>query len=74
MGGNFGGKPLNEIPSVPHPAMPLTQTEIQHAKAAEKPRKLFDGDGLFLLVHPNGGKWWRFKYRFDRRSALPSLA
>jgi integrase len=45
--------------------MPLTQTEIQHAKATDKPRKLFDGDGLFLLVSPNGGKWWRFRYRFD---------
>ena len=45
--------------------MPLTQTAIQHAKAVEKPRKLFDGDGLYLLVNPNGSKWWRFKYRFN---------
>lgn len=28
-----------------------------------KPYKLADGGGLFLLVNPNGGKWWRLKYR-----------
>ena len=43
----------------------LTETQIKNAKAGDKPRKLFDGEGLFLLIHPNGGKWWRFKYRID---------
>jgi integrase len=50
---------------LPPREMPLTQNEILHAKATDKPRKLFDGDGLYLLVNPNGSKWWRFKYRFD---------
>jgi hypothetical protein len=45
--------------------MPLTRVAIHSAKPAEKPRKLFDGDGLYLLVNPNGSKWWRFKYRFN---------
>ena len=36
--------------------MALTDTAIKNVKASEKPQKLFDGGGLFLLVAPNGGK------------------
>jgi hypothetical protein len=45
--------------------MALTNTAIQNAKPAEKPYKLYDTDGLFMQVTPAGGKWWRFKYRFE---------
>tara|TARA_R110001583_G_C5671067_1_gene411140 strand:+ start:11392 stop:12636 length:1245 start_codon:yes stop_codon:yes gene_type:complete len=45
--------------------MPLTDTAIRQAKAAEKPYKMTDGDGLFLLVQPSGGKLWRFDYRIN---------
>jgi hypothetical protein len=45
--------------------MPLTDALIKNAKPADKPRKLSDEKGLFLLVHPNGGKYWRVAYRFD---------
>ena len=34
---------------------------------------MFDSDGLFLLVNPTGGKWWRFKYRFAGNEKLLSL-
>lgn len=44
--------------------MPLTDTAARNAKPAVKAVKLFDEKGLFLLVAPGGGKWWRFKYRF----------
>lgn len=44
--------------------MALTDTAIKHAKPAEKPRKLFDGSGLYLLLTPDQGKYWRLKYRF----------
>ena len=37
--------------------MALTDTAIHRAKPRIKPFKLFDGDGLFLLVTPNGSKW-----------------
>jgi len=44
--------------------MPLTDRAIQtKAKPADKPFKLFDAHGLFLLVKPNGGKYWRLQYR-----------
>ena len=36
--------------------MPLTEVEIRSAKATDKPLKLFDGGGLFLLVNPNGSR------------------
>lgn len=45
------------------PPMPLTDTAIRTAKPGEKPYKLADEKGLFLLVNPNGSKWWRLKFR-----------
>jgi integrase len=53
--------------------MPLTDTAIRNSKPELKPRKLFDGGGLFLLVAPTGGKLWRLKYRFDGKEKLLSL-
>ncbi len=44
--------------------MPLTDTAIRNAKPGDKPFKLADEKGLFLLIAPTGGKWWRLKYRF----------
>jgi hypothetical protein len=41
----------------------LTDTAIKAARPKDKPIKLFDSQGLFLIVSPGGGKWWRFKYR-----------
>ena len=53
--------------------MPLTDTAIRRAKAQQKPYKMFDSGGLFLLVTASGGKWWRFKYRFAGKEKLLSL-
>ncbi len=53
--------------------MPLTDIKIRNVKPNKKPAKLFDGGGLFLLVTPSGGKWWRLKYRFGGREKLLSL-
>lgn len=54
------------------PTLPLTDAQIRQAKAADKPLKLFDGGGLFLLV-TGGGKGWRFKYRFADKEKLISF-
>ena len=43
--------------------MALTATQVKQAKPGEKAYKIFDEKGLFLIVRPNGSKWWRFKYR-----------
>jgi len=53
--------------------MPLTDVLIRNTKLADRPLKLFDGDGLFLLIKPNGSRGWRFKYRFEGRERLLSF-
>lgn len=45
--------------------MALTDTAIRQAKPADKPRKLADEKGLYLLIQPTGGKLWRMDYRFN---------
>ena len=40
----------------------LTEMRVRGAKPAEKPYKLFDERGLFMLVTPAGGRLWRFRY------------
>lgn len=44
--------------------MALTDIAIRGAKSGHKPYKLADADGMFLLINPNGSKYWRMKYRF----------
>ena len=41
----------------------LTVSAIKAAKPTDKPQKLADGGGLFLLIQPSGSKLWRMKYR-----------
>ena len=53
--------------------MPLNDTAIRNAKPGEKPVKMFDVDGLFIIITPTGGKWWRFRYKFDGKEKLLSL-
>ncbi|MFZ5622209.1 MAG: tyrosine-type recombinase/integrase [Pseudomonadota bacterium] len=53
--------------------MPLTDTAIRNSKPQAKPVKLFDERGLFLLVSPAGGKWWRFSYRFGGKYKTLSM-
>ncbi|CAR53266.1 tyrosine-type recombinase/integrase [Burkholderia cenocepacia] len=53
--------------------MPLTDTTIRNTKPAEKPVKLFDGGGLFLLVTPAGQRYWRLKYRAAGKEKLLAL-
>lgn len=44
--------------------MPLTETAIRIAKAEQKPFKISDSGGMYLLVHPNASKYFRYDYRF----------
>jgi len=45
--------------------MALTETAARNAKTSEKPYKLSDARGLYLLVNPSGSKLWCMKYRFN---------
>ena len=51
----------------------LTELAIKQAKSKNKQYKLSDGGGLFLLVHPNGSKYWRVDYRFGDKRKSSSL-
>jgi len=53
--------------------MSLTDTAIRRASAKNKAYKMYDSGGLFLLIMPSGGRWWRFKYRFAGKEKLLSL-
>ncbi|MFD1244143.1 tyrosine-type recombinase/integrase [Paralysiella testudinis] len=53
--------------------MPLNDRQIKNAKPAEKAYKISDGHGLHLLIKPNGGKYWRLKYRIDGKEKLLSI-
>lgn len=53
--------------------MALTDTTCKNAKPKEKQYKLADGNGLYLLVTPTGGKYWRMKYRVDGKEKLLSF-
>lgn len=50
--------------------MALTDTKVRSAKPKEKEYSLVDGDGMFLLIHPNGSKYWRFRFRFGGKQHL----
>jgi len=41
----------------------LTAIAVKNTKPGPKPVRLFDGGGLYLEVTPNGGRYWRMKYR-----------
>jgi hypothetical protein len=43
--------------------MALTAVAIKNAKGRDKPCKLTDSDRLYLLVSPNGARYWRMSYR-----------
>ena len=51
----------------------LTETAIRSAKARERPYKLFDERGLFMLVAPAGSRLWRFRYRYGGKEKLLAL-
>lgn len=53
--------------------MALTDSDAAQAKASGQLYKLTDGGGLFLLLHPNGGKYWRLAYRFAGKQKTLAL-
>lgn len=51
----------------------LTRLKIESVKPSLKRQRLFDGRGLYLEISPAGGRWWRFKYRFECKEKRISL-
>lgn len=55
------------------PQMALTDVKVRSANPMDKPYKLTDGDGMHLMVPPNGSKYWRLQYRFDGKQKMLAL-
>ncbi len=53
--------------------MALSDSAIRSAKPQDKPYKLYDEKGLFLLVATSGGKLWRFKYSYFGKEKTLSI-
>lgn len=53
--------------------MALTDTICKASKLKEKPYKLADSGGLYLEIMPNGSKYWRLKYRFQKKEKRLAL-
>lgn len=53
--------------------MALTDVKVRTIKPTDKPVKLTDGEGMHLLVHPNGSKYWRLQYRFGGKQKMLAL-
>ena len=54
-------------------ASPLTDSRIRQAKPTDKPTKLADGGGMYLLLRPDGSRYWRLDYRFDGKRKTLAL-
>jgi len=53
--------------------MRLRDTNIRRAKPGPKPIKMYDGEGLYMLISPSGSRLWRMKYRYGGKEKLLSL-
>ena len=53
--------------------MPLSDAAVRNLKPRERPYKVSDFDGLFVLVKPNGSRLWQFKYRIGGKEKLLSI-
>lgn len=53
--------------------MALTDVKVRTAKPEAKEYQLSDGDGMSLLIHPNGSKYWRLRFRFAGKQHLMAL-
>ena len=56
-----------------HTENALTDRKIVNAKTSAKQFKLFDGKGLFLLIHSNGSKYFRWDYSFEGKRKTLAL-
>ncbi len=51
----------------------LRDIAIRRIRPSDKAYKIYDSQGLFLLVHPSGRLYWRMRYKFAGRENAISL-
>ena len=55
------------------PINKLTDLAVRNAKPGKTSRRISDGGGLFLEIRPNGSKYWRLAYRFNKKQKLLAI-
>ena len=55
------------------PTNRLTELAIRNAKCGSKRKKLSDGGSMYLELHPNGSKYWRMNYQFQKKEKTLAL-
>lgn len=55
------------------PTNRLTELAVRNAKCVSKRKKLSDGGNMYLELHPNGGKYWRMNYQFQKKEKTLAL-
>jgi len=53
--------------------MVLTDVKVKNSKPKEKPYKIYDEKGLYMIVTPKAGRWWRLDYSFNGKRKTISL-
>lgn len=53
--------------------MALNARQVETCKPKDKEYKLSDERGLYLLIKPNGSRYWRMKYRFGGKEKKLAL-
>ncbi len=53
--------------------MSLSDVRLRNAKPKEKSYKIHDSKGLYIIITPKGGKWWRFDYLFQGKRKTISM-
>jgi len=53
--------------------MALTEIAAKNAKPQSGQYKLSAGDGMYLLIKPTGGKYWRLKYRYAGKEKIYAI-
>lgn len=61
------------VNTMPKRILPLTDLQVSKAKPKTSEYKLSDGQGLYLLVTPTGGKLWRLDYRINGKRKTASF-
>lgn len=53
--------------------MSLSDAKLRSAKGQTKDCKIYDNEGLFVIVKPSGSILWRFRYRFQGKEGNLAL-
>jgi len=53
--------------------MYLTKDIIENTATPSKPTRLNDGNSLYLIINPDGSKWWRFDFKFAGKRKTLSM-